>query len=93
MGVLGFARPAMGLAQHELHYKDGLLESCFLKSPTILRLAEETHHSLPDDDAKLTPLRHPYLVPFPNPDQSVLAPAHQAYQIAQRPPEAHDSVA
>lgn len=58
MVVLDFAQLAMGLAQHESHYKDDLLESCFLKSPTILRLAEETHRSPHGDDAKLMPLRH-----------------------------------
>ena len=84
MGVLGFARLAMGLAPHEPHDKDGLLENCFLKSPTTLRLAEEIHRLLPYADAKRKPLHHPYPVPVPNQDQFVLAPSHRACQIVQQ---------
>ena len=84
MVALGFAQLATDLAPHEPHYKDGLLESCFLKSPTTLRLAEEIHRLLPDADAKLTPLRHPYPAPVLNQDQFILAPSHRAYQIVQR---------
>ena len=38
MVALDFARPAMGLAPHEPHYKDGLLESCFLKAQQLCDL-------------------------------------------------------
>ena len=57
MGVLGFARLAMGLAPHEPHYKDGLLENYFLKSPIILPLAEEIHRSPPYANAKRKPVK------------------------------------